>query len=252
MVLLHEETTTTAAEAFEDVEVAILPTGSIEQHGPALPLGTDMLAAEVFARAVDGPETLVLPTVPVGVSVHHRQFHGTLHVDEYTFETYIYEVLTSLAEHEVRKVVLVNGHGGNTDALTRAARRFRDAGQGFAAPWNWWRNLEEQIEAVFGTGLGHADEVETSLMLHLTDLVRTDRLAEAESGAADSWGRSVHGASIGFDTADFSDSGSVGHPTEGTAEFGAELLDEATADLEALTDWLAERPLEDLLPEPHR
>ncbi len=252
MVLLHEETTTTVAAAFEDVEVALLPTGSVEQHGPALPLGTDMLAAEHFARAIDGPETLVLPTVPIGVSMHHRQFHGTLHVEDLTFESYVYQVLSSLAEHDVRKVVLVNGHGGNTDALTRAARRFRDAGQGFAAPWNWWSNLEDKIESAFGTGLGHADEVETSLMLHLTDLVHEDKLAEAESGAADSWGQSVHGASIGFDTADFSTSGSVGHPTEGTAEFGAALVEEAIEDLEALVDWLAERPLEDLFPEPHR
>lgn len=252
MVVLKEETTTSAAEAFEDVSVAILPTGSIEQHGPALPLGTDMIAAESFARAVEGPETVVLPPVPVGVSVHHRQFHGTLHVDDLTFEAYVYQVLSSLAEHGIRKAVLVNGHGGNTEALTRAARRFRDAGQGFAAPWNWWSNLEEKIESKFGTGLGHADEVETSLMLHLTDLVREGHLEEAEAGAAASWGKSVHGASVGFDTADFSESGSVGHPTEGTAEIGAELFDDATAELDALIDWLATQPLKDLFPEPHR
>ena len=252
MVLLHEETTTTLAEALESVEVALLPTGSVEQHGPALPLGTDMLAAEGIARAAEDDRTLTLPTIPVGVSVHHRQFHGTLHVDDLTFEAYVFQVLSSLAEHGVRKVVLVNGHGGNTDALTRAARQFRDAGQGFAAPWDWWSDLEDRIEAEFGTGLGHADEVETSAMLHLTELVREQRLDEAEAGAADSWGRTVHGAHIGFDTADFSESGAVGHPTAGSEAMGAELVDAATADLEALVDWLASRPLEDLLPEPHR
>lgn len=252
MVLLHEETTATAAEAIEDVNVALLPTGSIEQHGPALPLGTDMLAAESIARSVDDAETLVLPTVPVGVSVHHRQFDGTLYVEADQFETYVGQTLASLAEHGVRKAVVVNGHGGNTDALTRAARNLRDSGIGFAAPWNWWSNLEDQIREAYGTDLGHADEVETSVMLHLTDLVLEDRLEDAEAGAADSWGKSVHGAEVGFDTADFSESGAVGHPTDGTAEMGAKLVDAATDDLAALVDWLAETPLEDLLPAPHR
>jgi creatinine amidohydrolase len=252
MVLLHEETTTTAAEAIEDVDVALLPTGSIEQHGPALPLGTDMLAAEAIARAVDGPGTLVLPTLPVGVSVHHRQFDGTLYVEDDVFASYVHQTLASLADHGVRKAVIVNGHGGNTEAITDAARGLRDAGLGFAAPWNWWADLEERIEEEFGTGLGHADEVETSVMLHLTELVREERLEEAEAGAADAWGKSVHGAAVGFDTADFSDSGAVGHPTDGTAEIGAELVAAATEDLEALVDWLARTDLEDLFPAPHR
>ena len=252
MVLLHEETTATAADAFESVDVALLPTGSVEQHGPALPLGTDKLVAEAIARAVDREDTLVLPTVPVGVSVHHRQFHGTLHVDDHTFESYVAQILASLAEHGVRKAVVVNGHGGNTGALSQAARGIRDAGIGFATPWNWWSGLEERIESTFGSDLGHADEVETSVMLHLTDLVREERLPDAEAGAAETWGKTAHGASVGFDTADFSESGAVGHPTEGSAAIGAELVEEAIEDLEALVDWLGKTALEDLLPEPHR
>ncbi|WP_435063172.1 creatininase family protein [Halobaculum sp. EA56] len=255
MRLLHEETTTSAGEAFEDgVEVAVLPTGSVEQHGPALPLGTDFLAAEAVARGIDRDDAVVLPTVPVGVSAHHRQFDGTLWADPETFEDYVGEICASVASHGVRKLVICNGHGGNTDALRRAARRLRGDHTAYAAPWNWWSSLDGLDEELFDqSGIGHADAMETSMVQHLAgDLVREALLTEAEDGAADSWGKSVHGAKIGFDTADFSESGAVGAPTEGTAEKGRRLFEQATDELDALVGWLAERPFDALTPEPHR
>lgn len=253
MHLLSEHTTTTAAEAFADAEVAVLPTGSVEQHGPALPLGTDHLAAEAFAHSVDRDDAVVLPTVPVGVSGHHRQFHGTCSTDPETFADYVADTVASMASHGVRKAVVVNGHGGNSGALQRAARDLRNDEVAFAAPWNWWGNVEDHIDELLDTSLGHADAVETSMLLHLRpDLVREDALADAKAGASDGWGKQVHGAEVGFDTADFSESGAVGEPTRGSAEVGAKLFDAAAADLDALVTWLADQAFEDLLPEPHR
>ncbi|MFC6787725.1 creatininase family protein [Halobaculum halobium] len=255
MRLLHEETTTTAGEAFDDgVEVAILPTGSVEQHGPALPLGTDFLAAEAVARGIDRDDAVVLPTVPVGVSAHHRQFDGTLWAEPETFEDYVGEIAASVASHGVRKVVFCNGHGGNSDALRRAARRLRGDRVAYAAPWNWWSSLDGLDEDLFDqSGIGHADAMETSMVAHLAgDLVREATLAEAEAGAADSWGKSVHGAAVGFDTADFSESGAVGEPTQGTAEKGRKLYEQATSELDALVGWLADQPFDALTPAPHR
>jgi creatinine amidohydrolase len=79
MTLLAEQTTTAAAADLAAAEVAVLPVGSTEQHGPALPLGMDHLAAEAFARtATERDDAVVLPTLPIGVSDHHRQFDGTL------------------------------------------------------------------------------------------------------------------------------------------------------------------------------
>lgn len=252
MPLLAEETTTTVT--LEEAAVAIVPTGSVEQHGPALPLGTDFVAAESVARGLDRDDVVVAPTVPVGVSAHHRQFDGTLWAEPETFEDYVGEICASLATHGCRKVVVVNGHGGNTDALRRAARRLRDEGSAFVAPWNWWDALDGLDEELFDqAGIGHADAMETSMIAHVAgDLLRVGALQEAEDGAADSWGTSVHGASVGFDTADFSESGAVGRPTEGTAEKGRALYEQATDELDALVDWLAEQPFQDLLPEPHR
>ncbi len=267
MDLLEAHTTTTAGERFDDEAVAILPTGSVEQHGPALPLGTDFLAAEAVARGLDHDAAVVLPTVPAGVSEHHRQFSGTLWIDPTTYENYVYDVLASAASHGVRKAVVVNGHGGNGDALQRAARRLRREELAFAAPWVWWSNLEGLDEELFGhAGIGHADEMETSMVYAVEErrggsetvdrsdstLVREDALEDAERAAADAWGKSVHGAQIGFDTADFSESGAVGAPTNGSREAGERLYEKAVSELDALVEWLAEQPFEDLLPAEHR
>ncbi|UPV99171.1 creatininase family protein [Halorussus gelatinilyticus] len=251
---LYEHTTTTAAEAFEDATVAVLPTGSVEQHGPALPLGTDLLSARAVAETVaDHPETVLLPPIPVGVSAHHRQFDGTLWTDPEIFERYVADVVASVAFHGVKKAVLVNGHGGNSGALRRAARTVRDEEVAFAAPWNWWSNLDALIEEELDTSLGHADAVETSMMLAIAeDLVRESDLEAAEENGGDSWGESVRGASVGFDAIDFTESGAVGEPTAGSREVGETLLDHASDDLAALVEWLAGQEMDDLWPREHK
>lgn len=254
MSLLSEHTTTTARDALADAEVAVLPTGSTEQHGPALPLGTDFLAAEAVARTtVDRDDTVVLPTIPVGVSEHHRQFDGTLWTDPETFERYVGDVLSSVASHGVHRAVVVNGHGGNSEALRRAARELRADGVAFAAPWNWWASLEGLDEELLGGFGGHAGEVESSMMLAVAErLVREAALEEAEEGASDSWGREVHGAAIGFDTADFSESGAVGNPTAASREAGQQLFEKASEELDALVEWLAKQDLDALSVRDHR
>ncbi|MFC4436796.1 MULTISPECIES: creatininase family protein [Natrialbaceae] len=254
MTLLAEQTTTTAADALEAAEVAVLPVGSTEQHGPALPLGMDHMAAEAFARTATGhDDAVVLPTLPVGVSDHHRQFDGTLYVSAETFERYVAETVSSLAEHGVRKAVVVNGHGGNSGALRRAARTLRREQAAFAPPWNWWDGVESLADDLFDEDGGHADAMESSLLWYIReDLVRPDELEAAEAGASEGWGESVHGAAIGFDTIDFSDSGAVGRPTQADPEKGERLFETGRDQLHALIDWLADRPLEACWPRDHR
>jgi len=251
---LAEHTTTTAEKALESVEVAVLPVGSTEQHGPALPLGTDFMAAGAMADTVEDREDVaVLPTLPVGVSEHHRQFHGTLWTRPEILEAYVLDTVESMATHGVRKAVVLNGHGGNTDALTRAARRLRTDGTAFAPSWSWWESVTELSAELFDSEGGHAGAAESSLVLAIAEeLVREDSLGAAGEGAPGGWGQTVHGASVGFDTADFTPTGAVGDPTEASREAGGQLLEAASDELDALVDWLADQPFEDLLPEPHR
>jgi len=256
MPLLEELTTRRAGEAFEDVEVAVLPTGSTEQHGPALPLNTDAAAAEAVARTVaDREDAAVLPTVPVGVSDHHRQFHGTLWVPPETFGRYVGDTLRSLTGHGLRKAVVVNGHGGNVGSLRDVAKELHREGTAFALPWSWWEGVGDVPQDVLGEGVdvpGHAGGIESAMMLHLAPgAVDEDRLDEAETGQGEPrW--SDDAAPRGFDFVDHTENGAKGEPTRASAAAGEALFEAATESLEALVDWLSRRSFGELQPRPPR
>ena len=119
-----------------DESLALVPLGSTEQHGPHLPLATDHLIAEAFAReAADRADVLCTPTVTVGVSPHHRQFTGTMWVDAPVFRDYVESLTRNLAYHGVDRVVYVNAHGGNVEHLREVGRRLRDDGELYAIEW---------------------------------------------------------------------------------------------------------------------
>ena len=246
--------TTAARDAIAAADVGLVPTGSTEQHGPALPLGMDHLAAEAFAAHVaDREDTVVLPTIPVGVSPHHMQFDGSLTVSDETFADYVRETIESLTTHGLRKVVIVNGHGGNVAALSRVARTLRSDESAYAPTWNWWDAVEDVVEEAFDETGGHADAAESSLIWHLHEsLVDPDALETAEDDGADGWGRSVHGASVGFDTLDFTESGAVGRPTQASRAAGEAVFEAGCAELDALVEWLADRPLSACWQRPHK
>jgi creatinine amidohydrolase len=102
----------------------ILPFGALEQHGPALPLGTDTLGAVAVARAA-ARETgaLCAPVVFPGLSSHHMAFPGTITFSEATFQGIVMDAAASLAAHGFRRILLSNGHGGNESTLTYLAYR---------------------------------------------------------------------------------------------------------------------------------
>lgn len=241
-----------AREAVRREGVALLPVGSTEQHGPHLPLGTDFLTAgEVARRTGERGGWLVLPTVPVGVSEHHRQFWGTLWVEPSVLRGYVLGVVRSLASHGLRRVVIVNGHGGNTAALDEAARLLRRE-RVFAFVFSWWRAIPEVIADAIDTGGSHAGEMETSAVLAFApELVDRGQYSEAVAGAAPEWGKRLHGVEIGFDTLDFSQSGATGDPSQASAAKGNRLLDAAAERLDAFCRWLASEPEEKLQPPEH-
>ncbi|MBO4249447.1 creatininase family protein [Halomicrobium sp. IBSBa] len=228
---LSEATWTDAADL--DTDLAVLPVGSTEQHGPHGPLGTDVLTAEAVAEAgaeaYDG-EVVVAPAIPVGVAEEHRHFAGTLWVGEDTFRDYVGETIASLASHGWDRVVVVNGHGGNVDALREICGRVTRDGTAYAVPLTWF-------DAVDAPDMGHGGPVETSLLLATDpELVRSARLEASAADAADSWGEFEHGVNLAYDTEAFSENGTVGDPRAASADRGAALLDAAS---EALADVLA-------------
>src|SRR5688572_17691981 len=114
-----------AKAAFASARVALVPVGSTEQHGPHMTLDTDSAIAEAFARRIGealGEDAILCPTIRLGLSEHHLSFAGSLTLRAPTLLGLIADVVESLAHHGMKRVLLVNGHGGNQDALRLAAR----------------------------------------------------------------------------------------------------------------------------------
>jgi len=232
-----------------DVDVAFVPVGSTEQHGPHAPLGTDTLDAVAVAEAgaaayesaePSAGEVAVAPPIPVGVAEEHRAFEGTMWVSPDTFRAYVREAAASLPSHGIDRIVFVNGHGGNVEALAEVARRFSrdDAHDGYAVAFTWFEAVGEHA-----SDMGHAGPLETALLRATNpDLVREERVAAASEGAADRWGEWVAGVNLAHDSDEFTDNGVVGDPGAGDAALGEELLDHASDALAELAGAVVDRP----------
>ncbi|WP_253737720.1 creatininase family protein [Halohasta salina] len=216
-----------------DTDLAVLPVGSTEQHGPHAPLGTDRLTAEAVAaagvaayREATGVDVPVAPAIPVGIAAEHRAFDGTLWVSPDTFRSYVRETVASLAHHGFDRVVLVNGHGGNTDALRELTGEISRFDASYAVAFTWFDAVDSDLP------MGHGGARETAVLRHIRpDLVDEDRAETASEGASDNWGEWVAGVNLAHDSDAFTDNGVVGDPTEGTAADGERLVDDAAAAL---------------------
>jgi mycofactocin system creatininase family protein len=225
--LLGELTWPEAEARLGTIDIALLPVGSTEQHGPHLPLDTDAfdalhLALEV-ASALDDPKPLVLPLIPYGVSYHHMDFCGTISIRNETLTRLVYEVGISAVHHGIKKFIIINGHGGNTPALKNAAQMInRDSGiftcvdTGETSDVDVGMLIETQNDA-------HAGEFETSTSLALRpDLVRMEKaeafISDFSSRYLDfSSSRSVEWYAR---TEKISPSGVLGDPTKASSEKG--------------------------------
>ncbi|WP_160134469.1 creatininase family protein [Halococcus salsus] len=228
-----------------ETDLAVVPVGSTEQHGPHAPLGTDRLTARAVAEGAvtvyeetNDQAVALAPTVPVGIAEEHRGFPGTLWVTPDTFRRYVREVVASLAFHGFDRVVLVNGHGGNVDALREVSAAITRHDAAYAVPFTWF-------DAIGAEGMGHGGPAETALLRAThPDLVRDDRIETAREDASERWGEWVSGTNLAVDSAEFTENGVVGDPSEGTIDRGEDLLERATASLVDLLDAIAERDVD--------
>lgn len=241
---------------FAAESLALVPVGSTEQHGPHLPEATDHLIAEAFARAAaDRTGYLCTPTLTVGVSGHHRQFHGTMWVDPPAFRRYVESLTRNLTYHGADRVVYVNAHGGNVPHLREVGARLRQAEVAYAIEWMWDESIPDLVDDLFRQNGPHGGPKETALIQHLhPDLVHDDRLADAKANGVASVEDAEtvrYGSRTYFDAADNTDNGVLGDQTDATPEKGAELFEAATDQLVRLCEWLAAREFEELLPADH-
>jgi creatinine amidohydrolase len=254
MVQLAEKSWPEAEKLFGEIDVAILPVGSTEQHGPHNPLGTDhLIAARMAFEVGERTGVPVLPVVPVGVSAHHRQFPGTLWVPPDVFRGYIKSIVLAAASHGVKKFLIVNGHGGNDDSLMEVAGELRREHGVFAA-----------VASAFPPMDGHAGEGETSANLYFHGhLVRMDRAVDTKQnkklGSLNVEGFNfVYPGRFAWDTLDLSPTGVMGSAgatiksTTASEEKGRELMEPYIDELCALVDELKKADIEGLLPKLHK
>jgi creatinine amidohydrolase len=172
---------------------AVVPIGSIEQHGPHLPVCTDTeiitqvarSAAELCAETVP---VLVTPTLPFGLAQHHLPFGGTISFSSKVYLELLTEIGTSLVNDGFQRILFLNGHGGNVSAASMAADRLSyeyrlDAHIGAASYWECAADSLAKLDLDGAPAPGHAGSFETSCLLALRpELVRTDRVPPAEVG----------------------------------------------------------------------
>jgi creatinine amidohydrolase/Fe(II)-dependent formamide hydrolase-like protein len=251
--LLGELSWPRAERRFGEVDVALLPVGAIEQHGPHLPLDTDAFDADYLARRVaercSDPKPVVLPLLPYGVSYHHDDFPGTISVSNEALSQMVYDIGVSCARNGVTKLVIVNGHGGNSATLQFAAQMInRDANiftcvdTGESSDVDLARLCETDNDV-------HAGEIETSTSL----AIRPD-LVEMEAAAA--FVPSFSSRYLDFTakrsvewyarTARISPNGVLGDPTRASAVKGAAIWEVMIANLVEFVEELKGMTLDEI------
>lgn len=223
-------------------QVVLVPVGACEQHGLGIALATDTISADGLCRraaALLGERAAVAPAIPYGVSWHHLPFPGTISLTSETLATVLVEVIESLAHHGFPRVVLVNGHGGNSAALALAVERTVQLrprthvlglyGYGFIA--------EQARELLPAGALGHGGGDEAAVvMAEAPDYARPDAfcppdLVEPRQELAVKL--RPYGATSGSAYDELTRNGATGDTSPATAAIGNDILDRAAAVLAA-------------------
>jgi len=241
--------------------LALLPVGATEQHGPHLPLATDILITEAVlsaaaGRVADDLTLLILPSQAVGLSPEHMNFAGTLSQKAETLIASWTEIGRSVAAAGVRKLILLNSHGGQPQIVDIVAQRLRSEAGMLAVRANTFR-FDLPPGLVSGeerdSGL-HGGQIETALMLAIApELVRTDRIADFPNAAGNLTAASkrlgLSGAGgFAWNAEDLNPSGATGAASRATAEQGAALLAAYGQQLAELIADVADWPLQDGAP----
>lgn len=231
-------------------EVAVLPWGATEAHNYHLPYATDNIESDGVAAAAAGlawsrgARVVVLPAVPFGVNTTQLDIPLTLNVSPTTQLALLRDLASALAGQGIRKLVILNGHGGNN--FRQMIRELHPELPLFICAVNWYDCVDPR--SYFSQPGDHAGELETSVMLRLAPRL-VQPLASAGSGSARQW--RIRGLREGWAWAPrqwtrVSEDTGVGDPAAATAEKGAAFLEAVTERLAGLFVELAAADLGDM------
>lgn len=158
-------------------DLVIIPVGMVEAHGHHLPLGTDIFSPRLFCSMIEkkiGDRVWIAPEIPYGQSYDLSFYPGTFSVPSEVLAEYVFHIGKSMYENGLKKLIFLNGHGGNVTALSLASQRLVEIGMDVMIS-NWWLDYSKEILTIT-EGQGHAGEDETSAILYYNEeLVQMDK-----------------------------------------------------------------------------
>jgi len=146
----------------QNIETVLLPVGSLEPHG-VIPNGTDNLAPEAMSREIAiRLNALIAPTLNYGITPAMQAYPGAVSVKAENYYPFICDILSGLASHGFKNIIILNGHGGNTSQLHKAAAGISPKTKTRILVVNWWSLTSDDTQSVFGEDGGHAGNNETA------------------------------------------------------------------------------------------
>ena len=236
-------------EADRENAVVVVPTGSMEQHGPHLPLEVDYHIASRLACDLERkmPEVLILPPVWAGVSPHHMDFPGSIALRPRVFIDLLKDICTSIHHHGFQRIVLLNGHGGNRSSLEVLTQElYAELGLSVTiiVYWDLVPDLVKSMKKSNSKGMGHSGELETSLMIYLAPhlVSQKDIPKEIPESVHDERKKLLSGGRIKryVNIKEHSEIGVDGNPSAATREDGERFYQAVLAELEKTIQSLKE------------
>lgn len=183
--LLEEMNALEVKDKISEKTIAILIIGACENHGDHMPFGADFIfpfhmmnyILKDICKRKDN--VILIPYIPFGVSLHHKEFQMTISLEPSTMISLISNILYSLIRNNIKKILVINGHDGNIAPIEIAARLVKDNNPDviIACLESWWVLVGQKYEKLFDIwdGLGHGGEAETSAMMAVRpDLVKSN------------------------------------------------------------------------------
>ncbi len=239
--------------ALRKYEVAVLPIGSTEAHGYHLPEGQDTLQVDYVAKRSSRQawercqSVICLPPVPYGSDCNLIDFPLTIDVKQSTLDLVVRDVVSSLVKHGIRKVLIINGHGGNN--FMPLVRQLQCDTGSHIFLCDWWKSFLDHYNEIFQKPDDHSGEVETSVALSVhPELVEMDHLGSGKMRPFRFEALEKGWVLTSRRFARINDHCAVGDPTGATAEKGKLCMDIVCQRISDFIVDLAKTPIDDSFP----
>ena len=243
-LVLNEMIWTEVEKELDNIKVAVVPVGSCEQHGPNTTFDTDTARAYEFSKLLGdrmGNKILIYPPITYGLSYHHMDFPGTVTLRFETMLAVLTDVALSITKHGIKKILFINGHGGNRTALSAVVIKLKqefdiDAyWSGMGTPLAKTVLVEEFGE--LPSIIGHACEVETSQSMYLAPwIVRENRVLSEMQDSIYTKKLFVDGSAAWNWKKHASNNGALGDARRATKEIGKKMTDKVLEYMEELVN----------------